>query len=370
MKYGRNEECWCGSKKKYKHCHLGREDLPRVNPWDVSATMRKDFSVKLCSAPDVMHERCSGKIIAAHTVQRSGSLSEIAQDGHVLTFVPSFENLTKHHGSFYPELVGVRRASTFSGFCSTHDDELFAPVEKENFTGSQKQCFLLAYRAYAREIYTKRAAAENARLHKDLDRGRSQDIQMSIQMFSYTYGLGLDSALRDIKHHKPRFEAPLLNDDYSTVRAYIIDLAGPPPVMCSGSHAPERDFDGKLYQDMADITITPHMLSVTSFYGGEQGHIVFTWLPDDDPVCIPIMQTLELVSDEDLSSKIVCFLFENFENVHISPSWWDALDKLVQDALIQRMMGDMGVMLGAPRLKPLKCNVPVWDIKRRYRVGY
>ncbi|EIZ0312434.1 SEC-C metal-binding domain-containing protein [Vibrio parahaemolyticus] len=25
MKLGRNEPCWCGSKKKYKRCHLGRD---------------------------------------------------------------------------------------------------------------------------------------------------------------------------------------------------------------------------------------------------------------------------------------------------------------------------------------------------------
>ncbi|MCF5674311.1 cytoplasmic protein, partial [Pseudomonas syringae] len=276
MKYGRNEQCFCGSGKKYKHCHLAREQQPRVNPWDVSAATRKDFSVKLCSAPDAMLGSCSDKIVAAHTVPKSGSLNKIARKGHVLAFVPSFENLNKHNGMLFPELVGVGKASTFSGFCSVHDDGLFAPVEKEIFTGSQKQCFLLAYRAYAREIYTKRAAAETAKLHKDLDRGRSQDMQVSIQMFSFTHGLGMDAALRDINHHKPRFEAPLLNDDYSSVRSYIVEIEGPPPVMCSGSFAPEYDFDKTQLQDMVDITVTPHMLSVTSFYGGTSGQIVLT----------------------------------------------------------------------------------------------
>ena len=369
MKYGRNEQCFCGSGKKYKHCHLGREQEPRVNPWDISTAVRKEFSVKLCSAPDVMHENCSGKIIAAHTVQRSGSLSEIARDGHVFTFVPSFENLTKHKGLLHPELVGIRKASTFSGFCSTHDDELFAPVEKEVFDGSQQQCFLLAYRAYAREIYTKRAAAETAKLQKDLDRGRSLDTQMSMQMFNFTQGLGLDAALRDIEHHKPRFEAPLLSDDYSVVRSYIIDLEGPPPVMCSGTYPPERDFDGKRHQDLVDITVAPHLLSVTSFYGGENGHVVFTWLPEDDPVCLPVIQTLEKISDEDLSSRIVCFLFEHFENLHISPNWWESLEKATQNALIQRMMGDMPTMFGAPRLRHAKCKIPSWNVINRYSVG-
>ncbi|WP_449124086.1 SEC-C domain-containing protein [Pseudomonas viridiflava] len=369
MKYGRNEQCFCGSGKKYKHCHLGREQESRVNPWDVSAAVRKDFSVKLCSAPDAMLGDCSGKIVSAHTVPKSGSLNKIARKGHVLAFIPSFENLNKHNGMLYPELIGVGKASTFSGFCSVHDDGLFAPVEKEAFTGSQEQCFLLAYRAYAREIYTKRAAAETAKLHKDLDRGRSQDMQMSIQMFSFTHGLGLDAALRDINHHKPRFEAPLLNDDYSSVRSYIIEIDGPPPVMCSGSFAPEYDFDGAQLQDMVDITLTPHMLSVTSFFGGESGQIVFTWLPEDDPVCIPVIESMERIGDNDLSSRIVAFLFETFENVHISPDWWDAIGQKAQTALVNRMMGDMGTMFGAPRSKKLKCEVPPWAVVSRRRVG-
>ncbi|HEX9654043.1 MAG TPA: SEC-C metal-binding domain-containing protein, partial [bacterium] len=32
MKIGRNDPCWCGSGKKFKRCHLGREDMPRPNP--------------------------------------------------------------------------------------------------------------------------------------------------------------------------------------------------------------------------------------------------------------------------------------------------------------------------------------------------
>ncbi|MDR6609044.1 SEC-C domain-containing protein [Pseudomonas synxantha] len=369
MKCGRNDPCWCGSGKKFKRCHLGRESEERAKPWEVTAEFRKDFSKKLCSAPETLHDQCSGTIVAAHTVPRSGSLNRIAENGHVLAFVPSFENLTKHGGVLHPELVGVRKASTFSGFCSTHDDELFGPVEKEIFTGNQKQCFLLAYRAYAREIYTKRAAAQNSRLHTDLDRGRSPAMQERIQAFAFLHGMGLQAALRDIDHHKPRFDAPLLNDDFSEVRSYIIELEDAPPVMCSGTYAPDRDFDGHRLQDMAEISLIPNMLSVTSFYGGEAGQVVFTWLPEDDPACVPLIESLERISNQDLSSRLVAYLFETFENVHISPPWWDSIGARTQTALLHRMMGEMGVPFGRPALKKQECKVPAWTITRRYRVG-
>jgi SEC-C motif len=40
MKLGRNEPCWCGSGKKYKKCHLDRENQPPVHPWEVDAFIR------------------------------------------------------------------------------------------------------------------------------------------------------------------------------------------------------------------------------------------------------------------------------------------------------------------------------------------
>jgi len=268
MKLGRNDPCWCGSGIKFKKCHLGRESEPQVQPWEASAMFRKAFSAKLCSAPVDMHADCSRKIIRAHTVPRSGSLAKIAENGHVYALVPSLENLIKHQGVLHPQLVGINSASTFTGFCSYHDNKLFAPIEQQQFTGTEEQCFLLAYRAQAREVFTKTAAAASAKDHLTLDRGRSVVAQMEIQAFASAYNEGLQAAMKDIAHHKPRFEAPLISGDYSTVRAYVVSFDDPPPVMCSGAFGPEQDFSGRNLQDLSDTSIIPHLISVTSFFGG------------------------------------------------------------------------------------------------------
>lgn len=369
-KLGRNEECWCGSGKKFKKCHLGRESAEAHKPWDVSATHRKHFSKKLCSAPDAFHQQCSGSIVSAHTVPRSGSLNQIADDGHVLAFIPTLEGLIKHNGVLKPEKVGVRRASTFSGFCSTHDDGFFAPVEKDQFVGSQEQCFLLAYRAYAREIYTKRAAAEQTELYKEMDRGRTPDQQVEIQAFALLHGAGIDAALRDIRIHKPRFDKCLTSEDYYSVRSYIIELEEAPPVMCSGTYAPNVDFWGRQLQDLADLALVPELMSVTSFYGGDKGQIVFTWMAEDDRCCTALIRSLEQIKDDDLSSTLVAYFFDHFENVFASPSWWKGIGKPNQDALIQRMVGDVGVAFGIVPAVKTPFTIAPWAISRRYRVGF
>jgi len=64
--------------------------------------------------------------------------------------------MIKYQGRLHPELVGINNASTFTGFCSEHDNTIFSKVEKETFLGSQEQCFPVAYRALARELCTKK----------------------------------------------------------------------------------------------------------------------------------------------------------------------------------------------------------------------
>ncbi|HSH98415.1 MAG TPA: SEC-C metal-binding domain-containing protein [Methyloradius sp.] len=116
MKLGRNDPCWCGSGAKYKKCHLDRESEPPHDPWKVAAEVAKEFSSEMCLVPEEMKHNCSGKIIKAHTVPRSGSLAKIAQAGHVYTFVPSLPNFIKNKGKLLPQLVGIKNASTFTGF--------------------------------------------------------------------------------------------------------------------------------------------------------------------------------------------------------------------------------------------------------------
>jgi hypothetical protein len=108
-----------------------RKKQKLLNIWEVAKEHRELFSTKHCLAPDPMKVNCSGSIIRAHTVPKSGSLRQIARDGHVYSFIPSLENLIKYQGRLHPELVGINKASTFTGFCSEHDNTIFSKVEKD-----------------------------------------------------------------------------------------------------------------------------------------------------------------------------------------------------------------------------------------------
>jgi hypothetical protein len=152
-KLGRNDPCWCGSGKKYKKCHLGSEHQERLPPWEIGKQFRNYLNYKVCSCPESMKAQCSGFIVKAHTVSKSASLQHIARDGHVYQIAPNVLSLENNSGPLELKLVGTNRASTFTGFCRKHDDEIFAPIEKQQFRGTPEQCFLVAYRALCREVF-------------------------------------------------------------------------------------------------------------------------------------------------------------------------------------------------------------------------
>jgi len=337
QKFGRNDPCWCGSGRKYKRCHLNRETQAPRKFWEVDRQLRQAFSHKTCLVPDGWSKACVGRPIRAHTIPRSTSLRRIARDGHVYGFVPTFEKLSQYNGRVPPELIGVNRASTFTGFCATHDAELFRPLEKESFKGSPEQCFLLSYRALAREIYTKIASMSLSGLRSESDKGRDRNAQLSVQRMNFFFNMGVAAGIRDNEHHKKLHDALLQERNFQSVSAYIIELEEPPTVMCSAGLFPERTFDGRVLQDISALDEHAQLLGLSAFADESGGYVVLSWLPNSDLVCRPFVEGLASIPDEKLSAGLLRLMFEYCENVFIQPEWWESLTAPQRTALINRM---------------------------------
>ena len=368
-KLGWNDPCWCGSGKKFKRCHLNRESEKPVAAWDAAREFRRAFAAKTCLAPEGWRSDCSKTVARAHTVPRAGSLSHIEREGHVYSFVPSLENLKKHHGVCFPELRGIKLASTFTGFCSKHDDAIFAAIEKQPFSATPEQCFLLGYRALAREIFTKLAAASLIDLRRTMDRGKPLDAQLDIQTKNFLYEIGVRAGLRDNAHYKSIYDEILQTQDFSEVRYYVIEVAGAPDVMCSAAVFPEQDFNGLELQDIGDITTTPDLLSFTSFFGGNAGAIVFAWTADSDRTCVRLIESLHAIDDTHVTAALLRLFFERCENVHMRPDWWERLKDSSRQALVQRMAASANPETSRPNaiLADDGLQVPSWTVLRRIR---
>ena len=214
-KLGRNDPCWCGSGKKYKYCHLHRERQIPPTQQEVYKGQKHLFNKRYCLHPEASAANCSVDIIKAHTIQRNGGLSQIARDGHVYCFNPKRIRVLEDGELWFPDLTGLKVASTFTGFCGFHDNSVFEPIEKYPFQSNQQHTFLLGYRAISREYYLKRAQYQLMPILLSLDKGKGKAEQLQHQEVGQLYGLGVEAGLRDLDYHRLKYDEVLVSSDFS-----------------------------------------------------------------------------------------------------------------------------------------------------------
>ena len=115
---------------------------------------QKDASVKGCLRGGDEQTGCSGKIVQAHSIQRGKILASIADGSSGKVYYLGLA-LGDDTASMIPEfkLEGIKKFSTFSGFCGRHDKIIFQPIEDMAFTATAKQKDIYAYRAAAKELH-------------------------------------------------------------------------------------------------------------------------------------------------------------------------------------------------------------------------
>jgi hypothetical protein len=333
---GRNDLCWCGSGLKYKKCHLYRDKESKPKLWEVEKLFRREFSKKFCSVAEELKKDCSGSVIKAHSVSRSW-LANIGEDSHVFGLRTSIHAIARNKGEPVPELIGINEASTFTGFCSDHDKALFAKIEDIPFTGTDEQCFLLAYRTVAREYFTKNSASKVLSQSKGLDKGMDQLGQLLYQIETQIAGTGTKVGLEDIKEEKSAYDRMLLDGDFRDLKYYIIEIAEIPQIMSSAGYSVSHDFYGNKIQDLTDLNKHVDSMSYSVIPTHTGGAIVFSWLENSNESCLKFIESVQNLDPEVLPSKIVMLLFEFCENNYISPSWWKGLDSDLKNSLLARM---------------------------------
>lgn len=329
MNIGRNDHCWCGSKIKYKKCHLNRDQQIPAKQDIIQKTLNSFNKQKCCSVPGELSNECTQTIIRAHSVSKSSSLKEISVNGHVLTTFKVAHNSDKNH-KLEPKSIGINRASTFNGFCSHHDKALFSPIEDLPFESNAQQCFLIAYRAVARELFAKRSASNVLDLLKEMDKGKPLSQQIVHQAKSNYYNTSNDLTTSDLSYIKEKLDQMLLQKDYTKLIHIVFELESSSSVMTSATLGAEIDFEGGVLQKPSnDPNEIPDYLVVNSFASNGKGYIVLSWLPEHS-VCNKALVT-QLLKKDKISNYFAVFVFALIENNYLCPAWWESLGEQLQD---------------------------------------
>ena len=357
---GRNDPCWCGSGIKYKLCHLNRNEK---SPFPLDVIIKKfesSFNKEYCLHPD--SDKCNGNIVKAHTIQRNGGLSQIAERGHVYSYPIHFSDRFKQEGPPEPILVGVKKASTFTGFCQYHDSNVFAPIENGPIKINEKSAFLLAYRAICREVFAKKGVLEMIPILKQTDMGTTKDRQIEIQKHFAVEEYSNTLGLRNLNYHKSKFDEGLLGSSYDNINFFAIKIKQVPEIMCSGAAPPEYDFSGNLIQDLFCDKILDHM--TFSLIGNEEGGLIFfSWI-GEQPFCKKLIQSISSLDTLKLPNAIVRYAFEFFENIFFSPSWWKNSNTIKKEMIKKRMGSFSKYQMRDPNcLQPDYINYVDWEIE-------
>lgn len=334
MEIGRNERCWCGSTRKFKHCHLNKSS----NPAEFLRSLEKDalseFSKGDCLCPRPFGD-CSDQAIASHSLQRRQVLSTIATNGHVKTLdieLDQFQYESRKPPRVVTKSVGLSKASTFPGFCSYHDTTVFGPIENRAWALAEDSAFLLSYRALCREYFSRRARLRTSlRLRRGLEASGNTD--QAVRHFFKNEEDAARLGLRRLKKAKLQYDKALLRSSFEQTQYFGIIVTPSIPVLVSGGCLFEYDFHGHQIQN-PQVGQVDSWCTYTAIPYGSGGLHLFSWM-NQDKVAESFIESLVRIPKSRIGDAMVRYAFEFLETTYFDQRWWDGLSKEKKEMLIQ-----------------------------------
>ncbi|MYM71628.1 hypothetical protein GTP56_05380 [Duganella sp. FT134W] len=341
--------CWCGSNKKWKFCHKGRDKKSRAPIGLLLKDKEQLYRSGFCLHPEASSETCStAKAIDSHTVQRRGGLDAIAEDGHVYSIKKGFSNVAKNNGRVDMERHGVARASTFPGYCNSHDTTLFKPVETKGAILNDMNGFLLSLRVVAYELASKRAELRShIESRDDADCGVSFEQQVTVQSFMHFRQKALERGLADISAYKSKFDEAYLTQNFEDFSLYGVEFDGTLPFVVAGAFMPEYDFSGKAIQSLRlDQETSLIALNVTELNG--KTWAVFGWYGGPSCAAAKFVDSFKSLPESEKANAVLLASLEYLENIYFKQSWWDSLSEELSSLLHVRIGGGMTGSIRSP----------------------
>lgn len=347
--------CWCMSGKKWKFCHKTRAFEVEIHEKEYQRLVRKNYNQGNCLHPDAGPERCSAQAINSHTIQMSGGISTISESQHVYTFklVDSIDS-----SIYAPKKISMRKASTFLGFCSTHDSALFKCIETHPITVGHLTAFYMSYRAISYEYHGKMRASAAIPIMLMQDRGKPFEKQAWLQNFAHISAQGYKTGLKIHKQLKEEYDQAHLAADFSKFNFYAIEFETSSPIVACGAFCPEFDINNKPLQVMARGDCDYQIIAFNLLNINGRSYAIFGWLDDPYGVAQDYIKSIKSHPETSMADLIFKISFQNLENTYMMQSWWDNLGQDHQQAICELFRTGLGEI--PKTAKSLHTPIPLW----------
>ncbi|MBY0544986.1 MAG: hypothetical protein K2Q14_05495 [Gammaproteobacteria bacterium] len=257
-----------------------------------------------------LYPNCNNNAIQSHS-QTKSVLKNICQESHVVGFNTNKIKLNK--GGFFKK-YGVNIASTFDGFCSTHDNSCFDLIEHFELNDmNDEQASLFLYRSICYEYVRKLTTLKrNMFLLNFLKKNEysTEKIEL-LENFSRGISFFIDN---ELPFYKKQIEEILINKSYSNISYLFKVIHKKIPISISTLINPNfNEHSVKIgnIQPIFSLNIIPYE---------KHGLVIISWHNDFNEK----MQQVNREFDQNFSKLINYLCFLESEDFYISPNFYES----------------------------------------------
>lgn len=287
--------------------------------------IHKEANIKDCFHPN--KNECTLPIKRAHSLQRQGALNILERDtkgnGNKYLYLHTERCYNIQHDFLDLNKVGRVAATTFDGFCSFHDTNIFKSIENEPENmdiNNPEHLFLHSYRSFA---------ISHHRKHEELKLYNSNDEEVCSYISKYfnehqkeAHKLGVSKALEDYIQPKKDIDQLLLNQDYDGLEYYIYELPYTVPVGCAAYITPHFMPNGDFIQ-MNPFSQIQSSIITTVLPFSSRSVVILAAFPDDKLGCSFLDAIDKIKYERSLQKFLSYFIFSGAENIVVSPGFID-----------------------------------------------
>lgn len=295
------------------------------------AQLKKDSRIKECFHFD--KDSCTNQIISAHSLQKNRVLNLIEDEIDGNSSVFSFLNLKyDEKGDIIGfEPLGKKFASTFFGFCGFHDNEIFKPIENKVVDiENDEHCFLLSYRAFAKDFHAKYESIRGYKNNVDFQNKLDRDLLDNLIV-------GSEIGLRDSEIVKNRLNDILKAKSFSELEYLTFKLDYTVPIALAASINPNYSYKNEVLNKSSDPNIIYEFVNfvIQPLETGET-LILLSCLPEQEK-SVKFIDQLYNLKQLPFLKAISSLAISNVENTFFSPKIWEKLSNQEKQQLLYEL---------------------------------
>jgi len=261
-------------------------------------------------------EECTQMPCSSHSIQNRRILETLSQDGHVIMPQVTMDRDGLKIGFIR---TGVGKASTFTGLCARHDNELFRLVDDcEIDFRNTEQLFLLSYRSVLKGLH----ACERAAV--DMAASYSKALQLGF-IESPTDTIEQLLSAQQFRKFKSTFDELYMSKQWDGVRHKQFALDAQRPTIAASSVFPP--------DVIIDVTKLPTDVAVNIFPIRDKTHIIFSYLRANESQAQKLFGHLDFADKYLLRYEISKLILSRCENFVLSPQIYNTYSERQRETI-------------------------------------